>query len=241
MLKPFTVFGQDGELGTVDDLYFDDEKWTGRYVVVNSNRWLPGKKLFVSPASISEFTLENESLYANINKEEAKKSPSPEEEPVTRKFESQFSQYYGLNPYWMGPGLWGSGMIARDLAQEKIDGSVVDYQEEESHAMSVNVVIGYEIATRDESFGKVKDVLVEEDSFKIRYFIVDTNHWLPGGKEVLISTDWIDDVNWHQSILSVNLTKDQVENAPELIDDEPINREMEERVFKHYGKPKYWD
>ncbi|WP_157911681.1 PRC-barrel domain-containing protein [Alteribacter populi] len=132
-------------------------------------------------------------------------------------------------------------MIARDLAQEKIDGSVVDYQEEESHAMSVNVVIGYEIATRDESFGKVKDVLVEEDSFKIRYFIVDTNHWLPGGKEVLISTDWIDDVNWHQSILSVNLTKDQVENAPELIDDEPINREMEERVFKHYGKPKYWD
>ncbi len=73
MLKPFTVFGQDGELGTVDDLYFDDEKWTGRYVVVNSNRWLPGKKLFVSPASISEFTLENESLYANINKEEAKK------------------------------------------------------------------------------------------------------------------------------------------------------------------------
>ncbi|PYZ98764.1 hypothetical protein CR205_09385 [Alteribacter lacisalsi] len=240
MLKPFTVFGEEGEIGSVSDLFFDEHTWTVRYIVMNAGNWLKGEQRFLSPASIQSYSVEEERLHANITKEQAKESPSPEDEPMTRKFERQFSKFYGLNPYWMGAGLWGSGAVPRDLTREDPD-SLDDLREEETSILSVKDLIGYELSTGDESFGKVKDVLIEEDSFKIRYFVVDTNRWLPGGKEVVVSTEWILDVNWSQSLVSVELSKDKIKSAPEYVEDMTLDRDMETSVFKHYGKPKYWD
>ncbi|TMW73929.1 PRC-barrel domain-containing protein [Alteribacter natronophilus] len=239
MLKPFDVIGEDDEIGSVSDLYFDEHSWTVRYIVVEGG-WLKGETRFLSPASIKSFTIEEERLHVDVTKEQAKDSPAPEDEPMTRKFERQFSRFYGLNPYWMGAGLWGSGAVPRDLSQGETE-TVEDLQEEETNIISVKDLVGYEISTGDESFGKVKDILVEEDSFKVRYFVVDTNRWLPGGKEVLISTEWILDVNWPQSIVSVDLKKEAVEEAPEYTEGMTLDRDMETSVFNHYGKPKYWD
>jgi uncharacterized protein YrrD len=33
-LQKFTIGATDGDIGSVDDLYFDDESWTVRYLVV---------------------------------------------------------------------------------------------------------------------------------------------------------------------------------------------------------------
>jgi len=35
-LKGFEIRARDGEVGTLDQLYFDDENWAIRYLVVNS-------------------------------------------------------------------------------------------------------------------------------------------------------------------------------------------------------------
>jgi sporulation protein YlmC with PRC-barrel domain len=51
-LQGDSILAEDGEVGSVDDLYFDDEGWDIRYLVVNARRWIPGRRYLVSPIAI---------------------------------------------------------------------------------------------------------------------------------------------------------------------------------------------
>ena len=51
-LKGFVIRASDGELGTVDQLYFDDETWAIRYLTVETGGWLGGRSVLISPISI---------------------------------------------------------------------------------------------------------------------------------------------------------------------------------------------
>jgi sporulation protein YlmC with PRC-barrel domain len=46
------LHAEDGEVGSVDELYFDDEGWDVRYLVVNTRDGSPGRKYLVSPIAI---------------------------------------------------------------------------------------------------------------------------------------------------------------------------------------------
>src|SRR5271165_1457053 len=51
-LKGLVIQATDGELGTVDQLYFDDEGWALRYLTVDTGGWLGGRQVLISPWSI---------------------------------------------------------------------------------------------------------------------------------------------------------------------------------------------
>ena len=51
-LRGYAIRATDGVLGTVDDFYFDDEDWSIRYLVVDTGRWLSGRKVLISPIAI---------------------------------------------------------------------------------------------------------------------------------------------------------------------------------------------
>ena len=44
-----TVSGTDGEIGTLEDFYFDEPGWTVRYLLVDTGTWFKGKRVLVSP------------------------------------------------------------------------------------------------------------------------------------------------------------------------------------------------
>ena len=47
-----TVSGTDGEIGTLEDFYFDEPGWTVSYLLVDTGTWFKGKRVFVSPRSV---------------------------------------------------------------------------------------------------------------------------------------------------------------------------------------------
>ena len=48
-LKGNAIVATDGEIGKVDDFYFDDKSWTIRYLVADTGNWLLGRKVLLSP------------------------------------------------------------------------------------------------------------------------------------------------------------------------------------------------
>lgn len=75
-LQGDAIHGQDGEIGSVDDLYFDDEGWDVRYVVVNTRRWIPGRKYLISPVAIDrEYPLAEGDLRVELTRDEIRKCP----------------------------------------------------------------------------------------------------------------------------------------------------------------------
>ena len=43
---------RDGEIGKVHSFLFDDDNWTIRYLVVDTGRWLPGRKVLIAPTAL---------------------------------------------------------------------------------------------------------------------------------------------------------------------------------------------
>ena len=99
-------------------------------------------------------------------------------------------------------------------------------------------VTGYSIQATDGEIGHVDDFVVDEESWTIRYMIASTRNWWPG-KKVLISPQWIANVDWKNSNLYVNLSRQAIKSGPEY-DPEKLSRSYETELYKHYGQPNYW-
>ena len=48
-VKGYKLDSLDGEIGKVQEFYFDDRHWTIRYLVVDTGTWLTGRQVLISP------------------------------------------------------------------------------------------------------------------------------------------------------------------------------------------------
>src|SRR5678816_2965697 len=46
------VRGTDGDIGTLEDFYFEEDRWTVRYLLVDTGKWFSGKRVLISPMSV---------------------------------------------------------------------------------------------------------------------------------------------------------------------------------------------
>jgi hypothetical protein len=101
-------------------------------------------------------------------------------------------------------------------------------------------VTGYHIHASDGEIGHVQSMLVDEESWAIRYLVVETSNWWMG-HQVLIPPEWITAVSWADSTVSINLTQDTIKNSPRYETSALVNRQQEMELFRHYGRPNYWE
>ncbi len=244
-LKGLVIRATDGELGTVDQLYFDDESWAIRYVTVDAGGWLGGRQVLISPMSIAHTDWPARRLDVALTKRQVENSPGINtHEPVSRQHEAAYLGYYGYPYYWGGPNLWGESFYPGGLAfpaMASVDAMEERIQREspDSHLRSTDAVTGYSIEATDGEIGHLDGFVVDDQAWAIRYIEVATRNWWPG-KKVLVSPAWIKEVRWLESKVSVGLSREAIQNGPEYDEATPITREYENRLYFHYGRPPYW-
>jgi len=240
-LKGMGIAATDGDIGSVDDLYFDDLTWTIRYLVVDTGTWLPGRQVLISPRSVRS-TPDADRIPVALTKEQVKNSPSTDaEKPVERQYEEEYAQYYGYPYYWSGPYRWGSTPYPGEGPLSEVRAtSAMPPPGGNPSIRSVRNVTGYYIEAADGDIGHVQDFLVDDQEWAIRYMIVDTRNWW-AGKQVIISPEWINRVSWPDSRVYVDMSREGVKTAPEYDPDLPLEREYETRLFGHHKRQTYWD
>lgn len=249
-LNGYNLIATDGELGSIKDVFFDDEKWTIRYLVVETGSWLNSRQVLISPYSVEGVNAGDGSISVRLTQQQVKDSPDIDtHQPVSRRMEGSLSRYYGLGNYWIGPELWGTG--AYPIVGSPQEGHIPSRAEELIEQGSDNPddyrlrsalnVKGHHIQGTDEEIGHVEDFLFDDENWALRYFVVDTRNWWPGGRKVLLATHWIDQIDWAQSLVRVRLTQEQIRNSPEYDPDMPLTRETEASIHVHYGMKKYWE
>jgi hypothetical protein len=244
-LHGFTIRATDGDLGTVDELYFDDETWAIRYLTVETGGWLGGRPVLISPISVVHTDWQAERLDVALTKKQVENSPDINtHQPVSRQHEAAYNRYYGYPYYWGGPYLWGAAPYPADVVMPPIvpieavwEG--IESQPADSHLRSTETVTGYSIEAADGEIGHVGGFVVDDEAWAIRYIEVATRNWWPG-KKVLVSPAWIERVSWADSKVYTGLTREAIQNGPEYIESAPITREYENRLYFHYGRPPYW-
>jgi hypothetical protein len=237
-LMGFTIGATDGDIGRVDACYFDDESFTVRHLVVDTGGWLGGRKVLISPRALRDIDWYGGRIEAALTKAQVEKSPLIDtDRPVSRQQEAEYHRYYGYPSYWTGPYLWGPypypyPFPAPDQVRE--DGRGGD-----PHLRSSAAVIGYHIAAADGDIGHIEDFLVDESTWAIRYLVVDTSNWW-FGKKVLVSSEWVTGVDWNESLLHVELTRELIKTSPAYDPSGPVQRDYEVRLHDYYGRPGYW-
>ena len=244
-LKGLTIRATDGDLGIVDQFYFDDEIWAIRYLTVDTGGWLTGRQVLVSPFSILNVDWPARRLDVTLTKKQVENSPDIDtHQPVSRQHEAAYLGYYGYPFYWGGPYLWGAsyspiGFVAPTAVSAETLANTAQRESADSHLRSNEAVTGYSIEATDGEIGHVAGFVVDDEGWAIRYIEVATRNWWPG-KKVLVSPEWIERVSWANSKVSVALSRDAIKNAPEYAETSPITREYENRLYFHYGRPPYW-
>ena len=238
-LKGYKLHSLDGEIGKVKEFYFDDRHWTIRYLVADTGNWLPGRQVLISPYALVAVVKEEQDIGINLTKKQIEDSPSLDSDrPVSRQFEEAYYGYYEWPMYWSGPYMWGSyPYLARDRGQWKIPteaGKAWD-----PHLRSTRAVSGYHIQVLDGEIGHVEDFIIDDETWAIRYLIINTGNWWPG-KKVLVSPQWIERVSWSESKVFFNLSRDTIKESPEYTEESLITREYEIRLHRHYDRPGYW-
>lgn len=104
----------------------------------------------------------------------------------------------------------------------------------------INDIYGTRLAATDGTIGHVKDFYFDDESWIVRYLIVDTGTWLTG-RQVLLSPQAFDGFGPEGEVLSVNLTREQIENSPSIESHRPVTRQQERDYYQYYSWPAYWD
>jgi hypothetical protein len=240
-LLAYTLLAEDGEIGRCRDFLFDDRHWTVRYMVADTGKWLPGRKVLVSPIAMGEPSWVEKKIPVRLTREDIENSPPLDEDaPVSRQYEQKYFGYFRWPYYWAGGNVWGPFSYLPPLSEYiQIKPEEEESDPAESHLRSLKEVTGYQIRTEDGEVGYVEDFIAEQGVWSIRYMIADTKKWLRGRK-VLISPGWIDAIDWIDKQVNVNLTVEAIKQGPEYDPSEPVNREYEMRLYDYYGRPHYW-
>lgn len=234
----------DDKIGRCKDFLFDDKTWTVRYMVADTGRWLPGRKVLIPPTALGEPEWASKAFPIRLTKQEIEEAPALEvHAPVSRQYEQQYYKYYGWPYYWAGVYATNPGAYPNPVYESVFDAltgqDVDDEALTEPGLRSVDEVKGYHIHARDGEIGHVEDFIVDDATWIICYMVVDTRNWLPGRK-VLVAPGWISGVNWAESEVSVDLPRESIKNSPAYDPSKPINRAYEERLYNYYGQPIYW-
>ncbi|MFT6935462.1 MAG: sporulation protein YlmC with PRC-barrel domain [Maribacter sp.] len=243
-LLGYTIKGMDGEIGKVEEFYFDDRTSTIRYLVVKTGGWLSEKKVLISPEAFQKPELESKTFSVNLTQEKIKNSPDIDtDKPVSRKQEELIRGYYTWPGYYgngmygyPGFGMWGYPLVeVRGTEKKMIQRKAKEHAADNSHLRSTDEVTGYTIHATDGDIGEVKNFIVEDLTWKIHFLVVETGNWF-SEKKVLISPEWIKDVKWEEQKVTINHSKDGVKNSPEYDSSQPINDAYEHSLNDYYEK-----
>jgi hypothetical protein len=241
------IKASDGEIGKIGDVYFDDHRWAVRYLVVDTaGGWLSERKVLISAISVDSIDWEESVVQTGLTRQQVVASPPIDtDKPVSRQHEVDFLGYYGYPSYWGGPFMWGTTSYPYPMSPTGAVSPVNEAPGERAHGpgdphlRSAMEVIGYHLQTTNASMGHVEGFLVDNESWAIRYIVVDMRNWWPG-KQVVISPEWITRVDWAERLVTVDVARDTVQGAPEYHAGMDFSRADETTLYRHYQRPIYW-
>lgn len=239
-MKGYALKGLDGELGEVEDFHFDDLHWTIRYLVAETGDWLSDRKILISPYALNFVDDDKRFVSVDLTRRQIEDSPRLEgHEPVTRGYEKSYHEHFGWPGYWDGPYAWGALPYLLLQAGKKAYAALTPSKAEDRHLRCTADTTGCVLQAIDGEIGRIEDFIIDDNSWSIRYLIVDSGPWWHG-KRLLISPKWLDRLAWNESKVFVKFSRDTIRSAPEYVEAPLVSREYENLLHSHYLRKGYW-
>lgn len=223
-LQTYNIDATDGEMGKIRDFYLDDRTWKIRYAIVDTRKWLPERKVLLSPTSFIGVNEENETLEVEYDKETIKKSPKvPEDSDLSREKENQLIKYFGWSRYWPDDVLISGDQRPLGVfhkQSERIQQSHEDFEREQlledhrdnkkSNLRSHEEILLARVHGKDGKLGKLVDFIYNDD-WQIKYFIFQSTDYSKD-EFYFYPVDNITNIDWFEGDFYLNETMESFQN-----------------------------
>ena len=99
-IRGHTIQASDGEIGSLHDLYFDDQSTAIRYLVVDTGSWLPGRRVLLAPAAVGGVGYRAAGVVTGLTRQQVKDGPDVYHGQARSRASRSCSlhTYYGWDP-----------------------------------------------------------------------------------------------------------------------------------------------
>lgn len=95
-------------------------------------------------------------------------------------------------------------------------------------------LLKHTIQATDGEIGSLSDILFDDETWSVRYFVVKTGGWL-SGRKVLILPQSVNRTESPGDTIPVQLTRQQIKESPDVDTDRPVSRQHEVQLGTYYG------
>lgn len=220
-------------IGRVHDFLFDDRSWSIRYLVLRTGFWLARRKKLVSPVALGEPDWSSRTIPVMLSVKQVEESPDISvDKPVSLQREMELHEYYGWAPYWTVEESTDADAAVQERAETPPPGGA-KAEGDDPHLRSVLELLSYGVQASDGKAGRVKDFLLEDGSWVIRYLVIKPSFWKPA-KRVLVSPLWMKGVSWRERIIHLDMPLKVIKNSPAYNPSVPLSEEFEARLHEYY-------
>ena len=217
-LEGYKIRATDGDVGSVVNFLLDDEHWTVRYLVAQTGAFFDRARRLIPVISFRRCDWSTRHFHVSLSADKVLHAPSVDtDKPVSRQHERDQLRYYG-RPSTRAHASHAAG---------------------NAHLRSAHELHGYHVHGSDGTLGHVEDFIVDDETWQIRYLVVDTSVWWLG-RRVLIAPQWASRVSWAAREVHLSISQKMIKDSPEWNATAPISREYEARLYDHYGRPVHW-
>jgi hypothetical protein len=169
---------------------------------------------------------EEQTIFIELTRAQIETSPPLDtDQPVSRRYEEAYYRHYDWPLYWEEDRQSDVASAQNGLQEKRLQGTAR--------------VKGAVIVVADGAIGTVRDIFVDIRYWVIRYLEIETRGNRQG-RHVLVSTGWIERLNWADRILGINVGGAAIHTAPGFDASRGISRDYEAGLFRHYGRRGYW-
>jgi len=100
-------------------------------------------------------------------------------------------------------------------------------------------LIGSPVAATDGDMGSVRSFLFDDQSWKVRYLVVDVGNWLKR-RDVVLPIAALEKPDWTNKTCRAHLTREQVRDSPDVDSEKPVSRQQEIAMRNYFGPLACW-
>jgi sporulation protein YlmC with PRC-barrel domain len=233
-LQGYTIQARDGEIGQLNDLYFDETDWQVRYLVVDVGSWLSRQEVLLLPGMITHIEAQAGTVAVKLTRVQVESSPDVDAAAaISREKEEALHTYYEWQPYWiieptLAVGLGDQpphpvvvGMPATEgllkpfrkkkaVRQAALADMIVE--DKTPGVRSAAELVGYILEATDGAVGQVDDFVIDTSDWRISHVIFDSRL---SGKQLALPSTQIQAIHWQSNRLDVGLTTEAIGNSRE--------------------------
>lgn len=212
LLQRCKVTGNDGDIGHVRLALFDTMDWRIHFLVLESCPWLFGRWVLILPSLLLQ-PIERGSMHMDVSRRTVRTSPT-------------------LHPL--------QGISAQQAHDARMHYGMAVSLEADLPLLIETALLACELSSDGVGIGRVVDLIYDDVDWTLRYLLVDTSAWWPGGHRVLIGVRWIEAIDIESKQLRLSVNRASVRASPPFQDIASIDREYESLLHREHGRDRYW-